>query len=88
MRISRIVFMLAAAAAAGVATADQTPAPGQPTLAELHAACDSDIQKLCSGIQPGGGRILACLKQHKDEVSEMCKQAVAKAIQAPAPGTT
>lgn len=88
MKTSSIVFLLAWVAAVGIATADQAPPPVQPTLAELHAACDSDIQKLCSGVQPGGGRILACLKQHKDEVSDTCKQAVAKAIQASTPATT
>ncbi|MBV8495215.1 MAG: hypothetical protein JO361_00385 [Gammaproteobacteria bacterium] len=30
---------------------------------------------------PGGGRILACLKQHKEEVSPGCKEAVVKALQ-------
>jgi hypothetical protein len=64
----------------------QSPAPSQPAagvsqqlVAEARAACDSDIQKLCAGVQPGGGRIFACLKQHKDQVSDSCKQAVVRA---------
>jgi hypothetical protein len=59
------------------------PAPAQPPSKEAveaaRAACEADVQKLCNGVQPGGGRILACLKQHKDEVSVGCKQAVQKA---------
>jgi hypothetical protein len=53
--------------------------PSQQAVADARAACETDIQKLCTGVQPGGGRILACLKQHKDQVSDGCKQAVVKA---------
>jgi hypothetical protein len=57
--------------------------PSQQAVAEARAACDSDIQKFCSTVQPGGGRILACLKEHKDQVSDGCKQAVTKALKGP-----
>ena len=53
--------------------------PSKEAVEAARAACETDIQKLCTGVQPGGGRILACLKQHKDEVSDGCKQAVMKA---------
>ena len=54
-------------------------APAQQAVADARAACATDIQNFCPGVQPGGGRILACLKQHKDQVSDGCKQAVIKA---------
>jgi hypothetical protein len=54
-------------------------APSQQAVADARAACATDIQNFCAGVQPGGGRILACLKQHKDQVSDGCKQAVIKA---------
>jgi hypothetical protein len=54
-------------------------APSQQAVAEARAACATDIQNFCAGVQPGGGRIIACLKQHKDQVSDGCKQAVMKA---------
>jgi hypothetical protein len=53
--------------------------PSQQAVAEARAACATDIQNFCAGVQPGGGRIIACLKQHKDQVSDGCKQAVIKA---------
>ena len=56
-----------------------TQGPSQQAVADARAACATDIQKLCPSVQPGGGRILACLKQHKDQVSDVCKQAVMKA---------
>ena len=55
---------------------------GSPqALADARAVCASDMQKLCAGVQPGGGRIVACLKQHQAEVSDGCKLAIAKAMQ-------
>ena len=51
-----------------------------PQASDARTACASDVQRLCAGVQPGGGRVLACLKQHKDEVSDGCKQAVLAAM--------
>ena len=47
----------------------------QQSLAAIQAACAEDAQKLCAAVQPGGGRIVACLKEHKDALSDQCKQA-------------
>jgi len=46
--------------------------------AEAMKYCKEDVARLCPGVQMGGGRIIACLKAHKMEVSVGC----AKAIQA------
>src|ERR1022692_1027269 len=70
MRSLRVLLVICAATAAQSALAD-----GQPSLAALRAACAEDAQKLCAGVQPGGGRIVACLKEHKDSLSDRCKQA-------------
>jgi Cysteine rich repeat len=48
-------------------------------LKEVHQACEEDIHFLCDGIQPGGGRIAACLKQSESEVSAGCKARIAAA---------
>lgn len=42
-------------------------------LHEFHQACEDDVMKLCKDVQPGGGRILRCLKEHKNELSPECK---------------
>jgi hypothetical protein len=87
MKRSRLLMLLIALAApCAIAVADETPAappakPAPPKPAEVRAACEADVQKLCAGIQPGAGRVMACLKRHKADVSEGCKQAVAKARQ-------
>jgi hypothetical protein len=70
MKSPTVLLFICAAAAMQSAQADN-----QPSLAAIQAACAGDAQKLCAGVQPGGGRIIACLKEHKDELSEQCKQA-------------
>ena len=70
MRSLRVLLIVCAVTAAQSALAN-----AQQTLAAIRAACADDAQKLCAGVQPGGGRIVACLKEHKDSLSDRCKQA-------------
>jgi hypothetical protein len=39
-------------------------------------ACGPDINKLCAAVQPGGGRITACVREHFTEFSEACRNAL------------
>jgi hypothetical protein len=55
------------------AFADDAPPP--PPDGPI-AACKQDVHTLCPGVQPGGGRIVACLKTHAAEVSPACKAAI------------
>jgi hypothetical protein len=54
--------------------------PAQTQPADARTACAADVQKLCAGVPAGGGRVVACLKQHKDQVSDGCKQAILAAM--------
>jgi hypothetical protein len=36
-------------------------------------ACEGDIKTHCASVQPGGGRILNCLKQHEAALTPACK---------------
>ena len=54
---------------------------------EVRNACAGDVQRLCAGVQPGGGRLVACLKQNQQQVSQGCKQAIANAMQQSKGGT-
>ena len=44
--------------------------------------CSADIQSLCAGVKPGGGRVLACLQAHvaAGELSVGCSTILSKAI--------
>lgn len=45
----------------------------QEKVAEFKKACGKDAKKLCKGIAPGKGRILACLKSKEAELSPECR---------------
>lgn len=51
-------------------------APAFATDAAPAGACRDDTRTLCSSVKPGGGRALACLKQHEGELSAACKSAL------------
>jgi len=74
MRRSTIVLIISAAAGAQFG-----PAHAQSATQILTAGCADDAHKFCSDVPSGGGRIIACLKQHKDSLSDQCKQAAAQA---------
>jgi hypothetical protein len=40
---------------------------------EIYHACKGDIEKFCKTVQPGEGRVLACLKQNQAQLSPECK---------------
>jgi hypothetical protein len=60
-------------------------AQGQPTpqmrseAMTLMQICRSDYDRLCSGITPGGGRVLACLQSNANQLSPACAQAMPRA---------
>jgi hypothetical protein len=41
-----------------------------------RGACRADAEKLCAGIEHGGGRILNCLAGQKDKLSDNCRKSV------------
>ncbi|MGB7966789.1 MAG: cysteine rich repeat-containing protein [Methylocella sp.] len=47
-------------------------------MEDIRTYCMSDIKRLCEGIEPGGGRLIQCLKTHKKEMSVGCAQALQK----------
>jgi hypothetical protein len=41
-----------------------------------RGACRADAQRLCAGVERGGGRIIACLAGQKDKLSDDCRKVV------------
>ena len=76
MKLSAIAAILAAALAAGPAAAQTAPSGDRADAAKK--ACKGDYQRLCSGVMPGGGRILACLQKHSSELGPECAKALGK----------
>jgi hypothetical protein len=42
-------------------------------ITKFYDACETDIQKFCKDTEPGGGRVVACLKSKLAELSPTCK---------------
>lgn len=42
--------------------------------ASIRPGCHAEVTRLCPGVAPGQGRIVACLQAHQTELSPMCKQ--------------
>ncbi len=42
------------------------------------SACAKDVQRVCLTVQPGDGRILQCLQEHEQDLSEGCYQSLPK----------
>ena len=68
--MTRTLLLITTLLAAGNAIADDPP----PGKLDRLGDCRTDVQKLCANVQPGGGRIVACLRQNKDKLSDACKQ--------------
>jgi hypothetical protein len=54
---------------------------GADTVTAADNPCKADIKRLCGDVKPGQGRIQACLKEHKDEISQECKDKIAAAAE-------
>ena len=68
--------------AAGAALLLSTPsamAQMRPGAQAVLRACKPDIARFCSQVQPGQGRIKACMKDHLPELSDPCKEGLFQA---------
>jgi Cysteine rich repeat len=75
LTISPASFAVPQASSAPATAAQSAQAGDQQSLAAIQAACTEDAKRLCATVQPGGGRVLTCLKEHKDSLSDRCRQA-------------
>ncbi|MBV9200377.1 MAG: hypothetical protein JO320_13090 [Alphaproteobacteria bacterium] len=46
----------------------------------LRGSCVTEIQQHCAGVEPGEGRLRACVKEHYATFSETCKQALLSSV--------
>ena len=45
-------------------------------LSYLANECDEDLDKFCTGVQVGEGRVLKCLDDNSEKISKRCTQAL------------
>ena len=72
-----VVVVTIAAAPSGAAA--QVPPQMRSEAMSLMQLCRGDYDRLCGGVPPGGGRILACLQNHASQLSAACGQAMPRA---------
>ncbi|HTP65184.1 MAG TPA: cysteine rich repeat-containing protein [Geobacteraceae bacterium] len=70
-KVCAAVLSLALALSGGQVFADSS----QPK--QKHSdPCKEDVQKFCSDVTPGEGRVIKCLKEHEQELSQSCQEAL------------
>jgi Cysteine rich repeat len=61
--------------APGLATPAGAQAAGDMSP-QASKACRADYRKLCPGVRPGEGRVVACFEDHLRELSPGCRAAL------------
>lgn len=67
-----------AAGAAAPAVIVLRPMRPREELFVLRSACGADVRSICGGVEPGGGRILACLAANAAQLSPACKDVLSQ----------
>jgi Cysteine rich repeat len=67
----------ASAAAPAAAAMVLRPMRPREELFVLRSACGGDVRSLCSGVEPGGGRIAHCLGANAASLSPACREVLA-----------
>ena len=72
----RVALVALALSSASGAFAQGEPQQQGEDASGRRRACHEDVQKLCAGIERGGGHILECLAANKDKLSDECRKRV------------
>jgi len=80
MQYSILASVILVAALCGPALAQEGAGAGSDgameARAKVRAACASDVEKFCAGVERGkGGGMRACFAAHESELSAECKAA-------------
>ena len=49
-------------------------------IAYFAQECETEIETLCSDVEMGEGRLLACLDEKEEDVGESCKRAISETV--------
>jgi Cysteine rich repeat len=81
LQIGVVVGVVVASASLPLPAAAQAQVPPEmrSEAMTLMRLCRSDYDRLCSGVTPDGGRILACLQSHAGALSRPCAQVMSRA---------
>jgi Cysteine rich repeat len=54
-------------------------AQAQNAIEDVLLGCEKDVEKYCSMVTPGDGRILSCMEAHEDKISKECRYSINRA---------
>ncbi|MBY5319835.1 cysteine rich repeat-containing protein [Rhizobium johnstonii] len=74
-----IVAAACAAPAAAMAQSQMTPEMRAQAM-KVVQACKADLKQYCQGVQPGGGRIAACLQANRANLTPTCQATLAEVL--------
>ena len=49
-------------------------------IGRIEGACGNDIERFCSEVTPGGGRIASCVQAYSDQLSRRCQFTLRRAV--------
>jgi hypothetical protein len=81
----RITLGIAISIGAGVAVHDAAFAQENRGTLQQQLACTPDVFRLCSEAMPDVNRIVACLRQNTDQLSDPCRAVFDSNASAPQP---
>ena len=71
LKIMKVFAVLGVLVFSGVAVAAE-----KGIIETFTEGCKADLHKYCKDVEPGDGRLLACLYAHSDKISARCEYAV------------
>lgn len=74
--VTATLLALGAGASAQSDAAGRVQARIAAGVQKLVAGCAADVQKFCSKVTDGEGRVLHCIMAYEDQLSEKCDQAL------------
>lgn len=76
-----VALVAAACTAPAAAVAQSQMTPEMRAQAKMVVqACKADLKQYCKGVQPGGGRIVACLQTNQANLAPPCQAALAEVL--------
>ena len=76
MTLRKIALVLLVSAA--LPAFAQQPSKTDEEVAMLRKYCKPDIERLCSNVEPGGGRLKECLIANQNDMTVGCAKALQK----------